>query len=293
LKYFAGPSVNLASEHESRHDRQLRAFGADGQASISRLNVGVVGLGGTGSFVAQQLAHLGVARFILIDDDVVEISNLNRLIGARPDDVGQQKVTIAERNIKTIQPNASAVKVFGSVLNTSVAKALLDADIFFCCTDSHGSRAVLNQLAYQYYIPCIDMGVSIGTKAGTVTHITGRVQMLSPGLGCLTCGGTLDPDAVRRDLMTDAQRQADPYFIGQSQPAPAVVSINGTVASLAVTMFLGAVTNIPANARYQVYNAITGNIRSVESISDPSCIVCSRRGALGQGNSWPLPARQE
>ena len=52
-----------------RYDRQVRLFGVDGQHSIASSSVGIVGLGGLGSHVAQQLAHLGVVSYILVDSD--------------------------------------------------------------------------------------------------------------------------------------------------------------------------------------------------------------------------------
>ena len=68
----------------SEHDRQVRALGSEGQRRLSQLSVGIVGLGGTGSLVVQQLAHLGVKTFTLVDPDMVELTNLNRLAGAIP-----------------------------------------------------------------------------------------------------------------------------------------------------------------------------------------------------------------
>jgi molybdopterin-synthase adenylyltransferase len=272
-------------------ERQVRAFGVDGQEKIKQLKVGIVGLGGTGSVIAQQLAHLGIEKYLLVDPDIVEESNLNRLAGATLKDVRRPKTKVAERYIKSVNPTASVITNEGTILDASTAKLLTETDFIFCCTDSHGSRVVLNQLSYQYYIPCIDMGVSITSKDGRVTHITGRVQMLSPGLSCLTCGNLLDSEAVRRDLMSMEHRQVDPYIIGEPQPQPAVMSLNSTVASFAITMFLGAVTGIPAQSRYQIYNGITGTLRAVAGSVDPSCIVCSKNGAMGKGNEWPLPAR--
>jgi molybdopterin-synthase adenylyltransferase len=277
---------------QSVFDRQVRAFGEQGQARLRSLRAGIVGLGGTGSIVAEQLAHLGIGSFLLIDPDVVEESNLNRLVGASQNDVGKPKVEVAARHIESIRPDIQTETVNGSVLQASTARRLAEVDFFFCCTDSHGSRAVLSQVAFQYLVPCIDTGVSISSKDGRVTHITGRVQLLAPGLGCLTCAGLLDSDAVRRDLMTEYERQADQYFIGAHEPQPAVISLNGTVVSLAVTMFLAAVTHIPGEARYQLYNGIKGTIRAVAHTPDPSCIVCSPTGALARGDDWPLPARQ-
>lgn len=69
---------------DGRYDRQVRAFGPEGQAVLERMSVAIVGLGGTGSIVAQQLAHLGGGRLLLIDHDEFDMSNLNRLQGAMP-----------------------------------------------------------------------------------------------------------------------------------------------------------------------------------------------------------------
>jgi hypothetical protein len=99
------PQTKTASIAD-QHDRQVRAFGPDGQRALQRLHVGIVGLGGTGSIVAQQLVHLGVRDFVLIDPDVVEETNLNRLANAAPTDVGKAKVDIAARYIKSVAPDA-------------------------------------------------------------------------------------------------------------------------------------------------------------------------------------------
>ena len=64
----------------SRLDRQS-FLGATSEQKLAGLTMGLVGLGGGGSHVAQQLAHLGIGRFVLVDPDVVEETNLNRLVG--------------------------------------------------------------------------------------------------------------------------------------------------------------------------------------------------------------------
>jgi hypothetical protein len=293
-----GPNIWSHSNEETKFgqikqfDRQIRAFGPLGQHFLRDLKLGIVGLGGTGSLVIQQLAYLGVKNYLLIDPDVIEVSNLNRVVGANKKDLNRPKVDIANRLIKFVNNEAEIKKVKGSILDAKVALLLKDVDFIFCCTDSHGSRAILNQLSYQYFIPCIDIGVSITAQNHQVTHITGRTQMLSPGLGCLTCSGTLDPDAIRYDLMTSFQRQKDPYFIGDNIPAPSVISLNSTMVSFAITMFLGFVTGVPFKARFQTYDGITGKLRPASAPIDPVCIVCSPRGAFGRGDEWPLPARQ-
>lgn len=292
-----GPTVHWGSLGDPQmsdpiFDRQVRAFGAVGQSRLRRLRVGIVGVGGTGSVVLEQLAHLGVGRFLLIDPDVVETTNLNRLVGAKGKDVGRAKVDVAAEHAEQINPTARIDRSRGSVLVARTAEQLADVDFVFGCTDSHGSRAVLNQVAYQYLVPTIDMGVIIVTAGGTVTHVAGRVQMLAPGLGCMLCGNLLNPEAIRVDLLSDFERANDRYIVGTTEPAPAVISLNSTVASYAVTMFLNAAAGVPGIARLMNYNALAGTTRVAAVERHPSCIVCSADGALARGNEWPLPARQ-
>ena len=292
-----GPEVILSKKSpefdSTRYDRQVRAFGIAGQSVLKSLRVGIVGLGGTGSVVLQELAHLGVSDFLLIDPDVVEETNLNRLLGATPSDVGLPKVEVAKQSAQRINPKVQVEAKQESVLKTRSVRTLANTDFVFCCTDSHGSRAVLNQFAYQFLVPMIDMGVVIAVSENIVTHVAGRTQMLAPGLACLVCGNLLDPEEIRRDLLTDFERQADPYILGNNEAAPAVVSLNATIASMAVTMFLNACTGIPGSARFVNYNAMTGVSRSAMCVQHPSCIVCSSYGAMARAEEWPLPARMD
>lgn len=172
---------------------------------------------------------------------------------------------------------------------------LIDVDFIFSCTDSHGSRHLINQLVYQYFIPCIDMGVIITPDGGRVSHFGGRVQMLAPGIGCLVCrGGILSPDQVRRDLSTVNQQMADPYFdqsTGITQPS--VISLNSQAAGQAVTMFLAAAAGVPMIARSQTIRGIQGVVRALEDTPRENCVNCSSLGFYGRGSQYDLPVRLE
>jgi hypothetical protein len=243
--------------------------------------------------VLQQLAHLGVRHFLLIDPDTVEDSNLNRIVGATVHDVGRLKIAVAERLARQIDRTILVEARAESVLRERTALRLADTDFTFCCTDSQGSRAVLNAFAYQYLVPVIDMGVVITANKNEIAHIAGRTQLLAPGLPCLTCASLLDAEQVRRDLLTEFERQSDPYIVGDVQPAPAVISLNSTIASLATTMFLNVAVGVPGSARLLNYDAISGTTRSAVAAAHAGCIVCSDRGALARADEWPLPARQD
>lgn len=272
---------------DAAHDRNVRAFG-DGQKILQKISVGIVGLGGIGSLITEQLAHLGVGNLTLIDFDEVDATNLNRVVGASPSDVGTRKVDVARRLVERISSRIKVNAVPGSVLKANFARALLDCDLIFSCTDTHGSRALLNQLAYQYLVPAIDTGVRIDARDGRIISMAGRVQMLAPGLPCLVCGNLLDPEEVRRDFLSDEQRKADPYITGHRVPQPAVISLNGTVASLAVTMFLSAVVGLPSQGRHLIYLVGESVVRRIGGTPARNCIVCSPRGALARADDWEM-----
>jgi molybdopterin/thiamine biosynthesis adenylyltransferase len=278
---------------DARFDRQVRAFGRDGQNRISATRVAIIGLGGTGSVVAQQLAHLGVQRFLLIDPDHLEETNLNRVVGSQKSDVGRPKVEIAADLIRSVNPMASVATRTKTILGTQTARELSAVDFLFCCTDSHGSRSVLNQISYQYLIPGVDVGVVIAAPKGQVTHVAGRTRMLCPGIACLVCENILDAEEVRREFLSDEERKRDPYIVDGGEPQPAVISLNSTVSALGVTMFLNAVAGIPGTARFLNYNALTGTTRSVMITPHPKCVVCSPQGALARGQAWALPTRND
>lgn len=278
-------------EAQERHDRQVRAFGEPGQRLLKSLRYCVVGAGGTGSLVCQQLAHLGARDITVIDPDNVETTNLNRVVGSTSATVGVAKVEVVAAMIRNINPDARVTALQADIVDGDVANLLPTFDFILLCTDSHASRAVVNQAAHQFLVPVIDMGVSITVKDDVITHITGRVQMIAPELPCLTCTGALDGRAILRELQTPEQRAADPYVQGVHEPQPAVISINSTVTSLAITMLLGAVTPVPTRPRHLSYNGIRGRVSELAAAIYPECIVCSSAGAHAKGLSWPMPVR--
>jgi molybdopterin/thiamine biosynthesis adenylyltransferase len=280
---------NSEDENNERYDRQVRAFGEHGQRVLRNLSVVIVGLGGTGSVAVQQLAHLGVGMFILIDPDTVEESNLNRVVGTQPKSVGKSKIDVAANLIRTINPSAHVHIYADSVITESARRLMCSADCIFMCTDSHVSRAFLSEFAFQYLIPAFDIGVSITLKDNHVHAVTGRTQMLAPGLPCLLCSNVLDARVIREELMTPEQRESDPYFNGGSGVnQPAVISLNSTMVSLAVTMFLAAFTGTPVRARWQSYDALTGNVRVFATKPDPDCPICGAKGVIAVGDSRRL-----
>lgn len=263
-----------------RFDRQLRAFGRVGQAQLQKLRVGVVGAGGIGSLVAQSLVYLGVRTFTLIDDDKVEPTNLNRLVGANPWDISTPKVAILGRLIQAVRPTATVHPLLCSVRDAKATLALKDVDIIFGCTDTDSSRLILNDLATSCGIPYIDIATGIESSDGKVYEAGGRVVVVLPEFPCLLCSHEIDMKEAHDELTSPEElgfRKSHGYASEPIQ-APSVISLNGVVSSLAVTEFLGMTTGVKETAPCLYYYALKNTLRIRQSRKDSNCLACVNMG---------------
>lgn len=232
------PSDEAASDV---FDRQVRAFGQAGQQTLSSLRVGVVGVGGTGSAVVEQLARLGVGELVVVDDDVVEPSNLARIYGSTTSDIARTKVSVVAAHAERIGLGTQVHQVDGNVTSDAVARRLRHCDVIFGCTDDQAGRGVIARLAYWYLIPTFDLGVVVGSAAGRVTEVVGRVTYLSVGFPCLLCRRRISPEAIAAESMSSEERTrlaAEGYVAGLGEAAPSVVTLTSLVASTATTEML-------------------------------------------------------
>lgn len=271
----------------ARVERQVRAWGTRGQSALQDAHVIIIGCGGTGSHVSAQLAHLGVRRITLIDNDLIEITNLSRIVGARPDDVGRAKVDVIARHLRDINPDIDVTTLPTSVLDVDPAQ-LASGDLLVCCTDSHGSRALLTEIGQQFLVPLIDLGVEIVPTQQRV-QAGGGVRVLLPGTGCLHCAGTLDPALIREEYLSDEQRQfeqARGYLRGVAEPAPSVIALNGVVASLAVLEICQLLTGVLGSGKQRLLlRADARRLTTANIVQRNDCHICGRDGVFGRGKS--------
>jgi hypothetical protein len=226
------------SELPPLFDRNVRAFGPDIQATLHDLRVAVIGCGGTGSCVAEQLVRLGVRRLVLMDPDRLATSNLTRVYGSYFDDVGAPKTNILERHLRSIAPDLQCDVVDSMVTLVSAARQLIGCDLIFGCTDDNAGRLVLSRFSSYLMTPVIDCGVLLSADSqGRLLSIDGRVTVLSPGAACLVCRGRIDLERAGAELLTPAERarrQDEGYAPALGPTEPAVVAFTTAVAAAAV-----------------------------------------------------------
>lgn len=222
-------------------DRQIRAFGGDVQRVLGQLRVGIVGCGGTGSATAEQLARLGVGNLLLIDDDCLSTSNVTRVYGSSPGDVGRPKVDVLGDHLRRIAPTASVATIKGTINDLETARALTGCDVVFGCTDDNAGRLVLSRFASYYLTPVIDLGVLLSSENGELQGIDGRVTVLTPGAACLVCRNRIDLARAQAEQLGEAERAvrvAEGYAPELAGVEPAVVAYTSAVASFAVAELL-------------------------------------------------------
>lgn len=216
----------------TRLNLQRQSFlGAHSETVLARCRAALVGLGGGGSHIAQQLAHVGLGHFLVIDPDFIEDTNLNRLVGATLEDVGlgTAKVDIAERVIKSVNPSADVIKRLASW--SEVTAELCDIDVIFACVDSMVCRSELEGFARRFLIPLIDIGMDVH-ESNREFSISGQVMLSMPGKPCMRCMGLVTDDGLAKEAAR----------YGAAGGKPQVVWPNGTLASVAVGFFMKLVT---------------------------------------------------
>ena len=228
-----------AAEIPPIFDRSVRAFGGAIQQALGQLRVGIVGCGGTGSAVAEQLVRLGVRFFSLFDPDHLSLSNVTRVYGSTPSDVGKLKPEVLAANLGRIAPDTECDIVTSMITMEPVALRLSDCDIVFGCTDDNAGRLVLSRLSTYLLVPVIDCGVLLTADANdALAGIDARVTTLVPGQACLVCRSRIDLARAAAELLTPEERhrrEDEGYAPALGRVEPAVVAYTTLVAAAAVS----------------------------------------------------------
>lgn len=294
FRFLHRGSAEVLANHFDRH---VRAFGPDLQPVLSRLHVGIIGAGGTGSSVAEQLIRLGIGELTVVDGGSLEGTNVTRGYGSGISDVGTKKAVITGRLAKKVGLGTEVRVLTKNCTHLSTLKSLRDCDLIFGCTDDQWGRALLNRLAIYYLIPVFDMGVKIDSKDGQITSIQGRVTTLLPGMACLSCRGRISAEQVRQEsLSAVSPNEADSlrkegYIPALEGPAASMIAFTTSIAATAVIELLHRLTQLggvdrTATEVLQLFDQSRMRTNSTPPQSE-SCI-CSEETFVARGDCEPL-----
>ena len=274
-------------EEEGMFQRSALALGLDVMRTIMHDQViSIVGVGGLGSIVAEHLIHMGFHEINLIDPDVLEMSNLNRVVGAYYEDAQKKryKVDVVKRHTTSINPHAIVQAYRCDVHDKEMESVLALSDWIIVATDNHASRLKVQELSVQYFVPLLSLGVNITVKANTIEDMSGEVITSRVGdYLCLHCLNRINPIKVASERHPDQMiREAlvhRGYVSGMDVKEPAVKTLNTTLATMAVEVLINQYTEARRHVPILVYEnngcmRIYEDRESVE-LRNKRCFLCN------------------
>lgn len=246
------PADSKQAERYSRHTL-LPEVGIAGQDKLAAARVLVVGAGGLAAPVLSYLAGAGIGRLTVIDDDVVELSNLHRQVIHRTTDIGVAKVDSAVRAALDLNPDIEVVGVEARLTADNALPLFAEHDVVVDATDNFATRYLINDA-------CVLLGLPLVWSS--INRFDGQVTVWSYGESpCYRC---IFPTAP------------PPGTVPSCAEAGVIGSLPGVMGSIQATETVKLVLGIgePLAGRILVHDALAGSWAGVPVARDPHCAVC-------------------
>jgi len=246
---------------EGFFNRSALALGLDVMRTIMHDQViSIVGVGGLGSVVAEHLIHMGFHEINLIDPDVLEMSNLNRVVGAYYEDARQKryKVDVVKRHVTHINPKATVLACKKDIHDKEMESVLALSDWMIVATDNHSSRLKVQEISVKFFVPLLSLGVNITVKDSKIEDMSGEVITARVGdYLCLHCLNRINPIQVASERHPDQTIREElvkrGYVTGKDIKEPAVKTLNTALATMAVEMLINQYTDARRHVPLLVY----------------------------------------
>ncbi len=242
----------LTDDEIDRYARHLvlKEIGGAGQMKLKAAKIGIVGAGGIGAPAALYLAAAGIGALALIDDDVVSLSNLQRQVIYRSDQVGAAKVLAAAVTMTDINPYTDYIPVFARLDDDNAAEILGKYDVVIDGCDNFPTRLLVNRVCHKLGIPLVS--AALGRWSGQLAVFDG-----SPCYQCLV-----------PEIPPDAETCERVGVVG------ALAGVMGSLAALeAIKLVTGAGTAL--KGQLMIFDGLTMQSRVVGLAQDPACPVCT------------------
>ena len=246
----------LTEDELLRYSRQIMLPQVDiaGQEKLREATVLVVGVGGLGSPVAMYLAAAGVGKLVLVDQDQVDLSNLQRQIIHTTERIGVDKVESARATLDQLN-SACEVETIAAQFCAENGDALVaSCQVIVDCSDNFAVRFLLNRLSVQYQVPLV---------SGAAIRMEGQISVYDPGLSSSPCYHCLYQETGEED-----QRCTTNGVL-----APVVGVVGSIQATEAIKLIAGIGDTLVG--RLLLVDFLTVEFRSIRLKKDAACPVCS------------------
>lgn len=237
----------------------LKEIGGQGQQKLLSSRVLVVGAGGLGAPIIQYLAAAGVGTLGVADDDTVALSNLQRQVVFRTEDVGRKKTEAAKDSIESLNPDVQVIEHPTRVTDDNAAEIIAEYDLVVEGVDNFETRHALNDACIAAETPLIS--AAIGRFEGQLSTFK---SFAAPGtLPCYRCFVPAEPPRAAQ------VNCAEEGVLG------AVTGVMGTLAAMEVIKELLSLGESLAG-RLLIYEGLTGGFRTLSLPADPNCKSCGK-----------------
>src|SRR5882757_5825618 len=249
--------VSLTKEQRERYSRHLLVpeIGLEGQTKLLDAKVLLLGAGGLGSPTALYLAAAGVGTLGIVDDDVVDLSNLQRQVIHDTEGIGKPKVDSAEEAIHALNPDVNVVKYRTRIDASNIVEIIEGYDVIVDGLDNFPTRYLLNDASVRLKIPVV---------SASILGFDGQLSVFAPYDGpCYRCLYPVPP----------------PAELAPSCGANGVLGVlPGTMGLLQATEVIKLITGAgePLIGRLLLYEALGATFTELKVRRDPECPVCSR-----------------
>lgn len=248
--------MSLTAQEFIRYNRHIMVenIGEKGQLKLKHSRVLIIGMGGLGCPSALYLAASGIGSLTVIDNDIVELSNLQRQILYCDDDLGCAKVDSAKSKLHAINPNCQLNVVNESVFDVDLPVLLDQVDVVLDCTDNPKTRLFINQ-------SCVDAGVFLVSASA----IQGTGQLVAfdfsvPNSPCYQC---IFPESAEETMNCSTSGVLSPLL--------------GIMGSLQATETIRVILGMSNNLnKLTLFDAWTMETRSFKVVKSPTCSVCGQ-----------------
>ncbi len=242
-----------------RYSRQimLPAFGIEAQEKLQQARVLIIGAGGLGSPVALYLAAAGIGTLSIADDDLVELTNLQRQILHGNNDIGRPKVESARDQLTRINPECQVIPIPRRLEKDDLEQQVEQADLVIDGSDNFVTRFSVNAACFRKGKPLI---------SGAAIRMEGQVSVFDPARAESPC---------YRCLYRDGMDEAEQTCAENGVLAPIVGIIGSLQAMEAIKQLTGL--GEPLVGRLLLFDGMQSEIRTLKLKRDPGCPVCQHR----------------
>jgi len=248
---------SLTAGQKDRYSRHLLLpeIGLEGQLKLLDAKVLLLGAGGLGSPTALYLAAAGVGTLGVVDDDVVDVSNLQRQVIHKNDDVGVPKVDSAENAINELNPDVKVVKYQTRLDASNIMEIVEGYDVIVDGVDNFPTRYLLNDATVRLRIPVV---------SASILGFDGQLSVFAPYEGpCYRCLYPTPPPAeLAPSCGANGVLGVLPGVMGLLQAVEVVKLVTGA--------------GEPLIGRLLLYDALATSFTELKVRRDPDCPICSR-----------------